>query len=604
MTATHALPMNDATGTDIRAGRSLARIAGAIRGTKHPCVLCFKVPLERDEVEYLLSLPEVASVILASCDQELVDRFPSRVGYYMADGADWRLPSAIGRELIYTGPWSEFGARAALSAWRSGFWGVRAVSGFGVRKRRLIAAVAFEKTLRSLLYRLRQFSPVRRIASAILRRSPGLAFRVEQQFYERKLRRLSNGQMPAIAPACHPGRIVVVGASLGPGGAERQLTATLLGLVAQGHRDVHFLHHWPMTKPNDFYLPPLIDAGIPFSQVGANDVLAERGATENALAGQLNHMGDLGAEIFAYAKEFVDRRPEVVHVWQDQMNVVAGLAALLAGVPRIFLSCRSLSPTHFAFIQPYMRPIYRFLADSPNVRFLNNSEAGAKDYMRWLGLNSMNVVVVRNGFDLEHLPLPKKRAQLRDEYRERLGIPRDAFVVGVIMRISEEKRPLLWMQIAERLARRMPDVHFLVVGDGPMRAKTEAIARDILPGRAHFPGHERNAVMALAAMDLFLLTSRVEGLPNVLIEAQAVGVPPVAIDVGGAGEALIDEETGWLMRTSNADAIAEKILSLLADRERLANVSRNGPDFVARHFGRARMIRETVAAYGVIGFAA
>lgn len=602
MMAMRALRTPEVTLVGSPQSRSLSRLASAIRGTKQPCVVCSKITLGRDEVEYLLSLPEVVSIVLASYDQDLVQRFSSRVGYYLAGGTDWLLPSALGKELIYTGPWSEFGARAALSAWRSGIRGIRCVSGFGAKRRRLIAGVVLEKFLRSLFYRLRQVSPIRRITSAILRRSPGLAFRVEQLLYGRKLRQLASEAVPVVeaVPRCHPGRIVVVGASLGPGGAERQLSATLLGLVAHGYRDVHFVHHWPMNKPNDFYLPLLVDAHISYSQVTAIDELEERGAAdERRLAAKLMHMGDLGAEIFAYGKEFIDRRPEVVHIWQDQMNVVAGLAALLVGVPRIYLSCRSLSPAHFAFNQPYMRPIYRYLAKFPGVTFLNNSEAGANDYMRWLGLNSMNVVVIRNGFDLEGLPSPKEQALLRREYRDRMGIPSDATVVGAIMRLSEEKRPMLWMQVAERLARRMPDVHFLIVGDGPMRAKAEATARDTLPGKVHFPGHERNAVMALAAMDLFLLTSRVEGLPNVLIEAQAIGVPPVAIDVGGARETLINEETGWLVASPNADAIADKILSLFVDKKNLANASRNGPGFVARHFSRARMIQETLAAYGL-----
>lgn len=574
--------------------RSLTRLFDVIQRVGQPCIVCARVPLKHPDVAALLSQPLVEGVILESEDRDLLAAFPRRLGFYTKSGSDWQLPARVVADMVYVGRWTDFGARVAWLAWRAGIRRIHNASAFQLPNTRRAFRVAVERSLSSLLYRVR-LSPIGRSIKIT-----GISFQLEQYLFTRRLRVIEESPLPitVVPSAWQQGKIVMVGGTLGPGGAERQLTATLLGLFAHGHRDVHFLHHSPMHKPNDFFLPQLIEAGIPFSQV---DLIGESNPAspgiEEELEQRLAPLGDLGTEVAAYAREFLIRRPEIVHVWLDHINVVAGLAALLVGVPRIVVSCRSLSPVHFAFIQPYMRPIYRLLAKFPNVIFLNNSEAGAADYRRWLGITPLKIQVVRNGFDFSILPPPQELPRLRSEYRRRLDIPAEVPVVGVIMRISEEKRPLLWVEIARLVAQKIPNAHFLIVGNGPMRDQVETVGQEALPGKIHFPGHEQNAAMAMASMDIFLLTSRVEGLPNVLIEAQAIGVPPVAIDAGGARETMNNEETGWVITTSNASVIADKVVSLLVDKPALEEAARCGSAFVRREFSVHRMIDETLNCY-------
>jgi glycosyltransferase involved in cell wall biosynthesis len=231
--------------------------------------------------------------------------------------------------------------------------------------------------------------------------------------------------------------------------------------------------------------------------------------------------------------------------------------------------------------------------------FLNNSEAGAADYQRWLGIGPINFRVVRNAFDTDLLPSAEAIDDCRKDYRSRLGIPDDGLVVGVVMRISDEKQPLLWLEIAARVRAALGNVHFLVVGDGPMRQTMEARALDILRGRVHFLGHQKQVMAAMAAMDLFLLTSRVEGLPNVLIEAQAIGVPVVTLDVGGAREAISAPLTGRLVGSSAPDLVADAVVASLQDQRWREMAARIGPLFVRERFGSERMILETMDAYGI-----
>jgi glycosyltransferase involved in cell wall biosynthesis len=583
--------------SDQKLSHYLKDLVGLASQANRPCMLCLRIHIDRKELEWILSQSYVVSVILESEFPELGFAFPGRVGHYVEGGSALHFPLKIAREMIYVGAWADFGTRVAWQAWHAGVRRIHVVSRFQTNEARSLIQVVIRKACVSLISRFLQSSGGNKLGASVL-----TAFRFQEFCFGRRLRTIKRLPVPiaCLSNDCVPSRIIMVGGTLGPGGAERQLTATLLGLFSFGHRDVHFLHHSPMHKPNDFFLPQLIEAGIPFSQVdlnGGGNSMSHVIAAE--LERRLAPLGDLGNEVIAYAQEFLSRRPEVVHVWLDQMNVVAGLAAVLVGVPRIVLSCRSLSPTHFAFNQPYMRPIYRILASYPNVIFLNNSKAGAKDYMRWLSVKDLTIRVVQNGFDFTSLPSPQKLLQLRREIRRLFGIPETAPVLGVIMRISEEKRPLLWIEIARQVAFHSPDSHFLIIGDGPMRGQVEAIAKANLGKKIHFKGHMQHTTMAFAAMDIFMLTSRVEGLPNVLIESQAHGVPPLTLDVGGASETLEDKKTGWIIKSEDPQIIADKIKEILLDKESLKNVARNGPKYARKNFSCSQMINETISVYKI-----
>ena len=104
--------------------------------------------------------------------------------------------------------------------------------------------------------------------------------------------------------------------------------------------------------------------------------------------------------------------------------------------------------------------------------------------------------------------------------------------------IAPAKRPHLWLDVAERVAAAVPRSRFVIVGDGALRAELQArIDGSGLGDRITLAGRQNPVEPWIAAMDTMLLASEVEGLPNVLLEAQALGVPVVTTDAGGSGEA-------------------------------------------------------------------
>jgi glycosyltransferase involved in cell wall biosynthesis len=349
----------------------------------------------------------------------------------------------------------------------------------------------------------------------------------------------------------------------------------------------------------DFYLPRMRDAGIRVETIrkATLDDLEPDDATWAMRQVAHRLPPELLADIAALYREFRLRQPEIVHAWLDWSNTRAGVAAALAGVPRILISGRNLSPTHFNLYQPYMDPAYAALCELANVVLVNNSRAGADDYAKWLGLRPERIRVIHNAVDFgdRRRSSPEEIAALRHELR----IPPAAPVVGSAFRFEEEKRPLFWLEVAAIIARRVPEARFVLFGQGSMRPRiVEAANRLGLRDRLLLPGVRQDVLSAISLFDVFVLTSAGEGLPNVLLEAQWVGTPVVTTDVGGAREAICNGRTGFLGPSEDAAEVAAMACRILADPDFRARAAVAGPAFVRRRFNMHRMLDETLSAYG------
>jgi glycosyltransferase involved in cell wall biosynthesis len=111
------------------------------------------------------------------------------------------------------------------------------------------------------------------------------------------------------------------------------------------------------------------------------------------------------------------------------------------------------------------------------------------------------------------------------------------------------------------------------------------------------PGNEKDTAVAIAAMDVFLLTSRLEGFPNVLVEAQALGVPVVTTDGGGAAETLVQGRTGYAIRPQSANLLADAILQILSDTAWRESARQATQSFVRERFSMSQMVDRTLDAY-------
>lgn len=522
----------------------------------------------------LAHLDRVAGVVFATREQVPSVMPKERAGWLRRPPYAWTLPAARARWALFAGPRRRIARPMLQTALRHG---VRRIVYAGPRglKAESVAAMLARRGLEVVLHH-------------VARRLPALD-RLEGRALERIVAALL-GRAPAPAAGAAR-RILLTNHSLGLGGAERQIVNTLLGLKARGFGDLALACERRHSDGADDEFGRLLEArGIAIAEVPGRPV------DDRDLPPSDGLPHSLGDDMQFWAALIRSYRPSVLHAWQDTTAPKAGLAAALAGVPRIVLATRNRAPWRFAYWLPWMRPVYRALAARPNVVLTNNSRAGARDYERWLGLPEGRIHVIYNALAPDALAPPAGDAVAA--LRARLGIPDAAPVVGSMFRIYPEKNPALWIATAAAVAARNPGARFLLVGDGPLKGAMQAAAlRAGIADRVIFAGEVADPRAALAAMDVFLLTSREEGLPNVVIEAQAQRVPVVATAAGGVPEAVEDGRSGFVA-AADANALAQAVLRVLGDRAWAVAARAHAPSFVAARFGVDRMLDETLRLYG------
>ena len=410
------------------------------------------------------------------------------------------------------------------------------------------------------------------------------------------------------AEAFKGGPLVLVTGSLGPGGAERQLVNVLLGLQSRGlERQVGLMClRLDAGRDFEFFRPQLADFQGFVRDVGSISHARSTLGPEviNRLTRRLAWLpADARMDIVRFAGEFARLRPAMVHVWQDATNITAGFAAAAVGVPRIILSTRSLNPTNFGHHRAHMWEAYRQLANIRSVVLVNNSQAGAADYVRWLALDPSRFVIKRNGLDPS--ALARRPLEATQALRASLDVPRYAPLIGSVFRFSEEKRPLLFVETFAKVLDAIPDAHAVVFGSGPMEGKMRRHANRLrVRDRLHLPGMTTDIALAYSALDVFLLTSRVEGTPNTILEASLLGVPVIAPAVGGISETIQEGVTGFAVPENQspspdglAAALAARVIDVLRDRAWRNKVLAAGPEFVRDRYGLDRMIDECIQLY-------
>lgn len=395
------------------------------------------------------------------------------------------------------------------------------------------------------------------------------------------------GSAPRAKRAARGTGLAMIAHSLTAGGAERIIAGSFRHLRAGGRFDKVDLYLFNLSHEDgtDFYLPL---TGLAPEEV----VLISRDCEPKAPFSFLPR--DVARTCQAIHDRLVADRPAIVHASLEPLTLHAGLAALQAGVPRIVLHTHNMRPTDLhpdSPAPPRWRGCYGALLGRPEVTLVGCAEASVRDYADWIGLkDTSNLEVVYNGLDFEQFK-PAADPGAAAALRAGLGFEAEAAVIGTAFKFREEKRPLLWAEAALKVLEQRPDARFVMFGDGPLLEPTRAfVAGRGAADKFALPGLVKDLYNWLPMLDVFMLSSKSEALPNVLIEAQAAGVPVVSRHVGGIAETMIAGETGLLVEEDGADALARALLVAIGDGKWRARAAARGPAFVRERFDTAKMI--------------
>jgi glycosyltransferase involved in cell wall biosynthesis len=208
--------------------------------------------------------------------------------------------------------------------------------------------------------------------------------------------------------------------------------------------------------------------------------------------------------------------------------------------------------------------------------------------------------ILYNGFLLDGIHI--RNGSEAEICRRHLGLSKDMQVVGAIMRFAAEKDPYLWLETASAIAAARPGTRFVLAGYGHLAEQVKYRIQALgLAERFILRGATKDVGLIYGALEVFLLTSRFEGTPNVLLEAQVAGVPVVAPNVGGTAEALLDGFSGIVVGERRASTLANAALQILDDPGWRKRASIHVPAFVSKRFGHSRMVDETIAVYESLG---
>lgn len=384
-------------------------------------------------------------------------------------------------------------------------------------------------------------------------------------------------------------RIINVITRLNIGGASPPVISLAAGLGAFGHES-------------------LLVVGTPSAAEGSMDADAERAGARllriPALRRDPDPVGDVRA-LATLVQLFRRERPDVVGTHMSKAGALGRVAAKVAGVKVVVHTYHAKA---FYVFDRRWKENATIAAERALTRLSSGSivlsEKQRRDFVALRIDRPERLRVVRYGLKLDPL---LAASSLPRTLRAELGLAESARLVGVVGRLVKIKGQDVFIRAAAELARRFPDLYFVLAGGGDARAEYEALVGDLgLRDRFRFLGWRRDVPNVLANLDVVVLptVNDFEGTPLSVIEALAAARPVVATDVGAVSEVISDGETGVLVPIRDEAAITKAVSGLLEDPAAARRMAARGQAFVAQAYREPDMIRNVEEYYRELtGFA-
>jgi len=334
------------------------------------------------------------------------------------------------------------------------------------------------------------------------------------------------------------------------------------------------------------------DEGYLFAEAAALKGVTVEGS--RFLERPINPIRDIVAlrQLYGFIKK---NQIDIVHTNSSKAGILGRWAAKLAGVKATVHTVHGW-PFHeyqFPWEKIFFIALERLTAGLTDVFVVTSESDRVKGLQNGIGTKAQ--------YEPIHIGFQRERFTATGEgVRNELAIKGNSAVVGTVSCLKPQKAPLDFIRLASLVTEKNPElkVKFLLVGDGALRQRVEReIDKKGLKGKVILTGWRRDIPELLAAMDVFVLTSRWEGFPFAVLEAMVAGKPVVATDTGALREVVIAGSTGYVVPPRAMEAMAEKISFLLRHKDKMKEMGIQAKRTVGREFDLAHMLHRTEKLY-------
>lgn len=286
--------------------------------------------------------------------------------------------------------------------------------------------------------------------------------------------------------------------------------------------------------------------------------------------------------LIGFARQLRKSRVSLLHCYLPRANFFGAIAGRLARVPAVLISKRSLES------QETLKQVFLCrIADAWADALLANSQEVWRHASEVGRCRPEKLRLVPNGIDIERYRKPCSN-----------GFHDERPIVGTVLRLEPVKGPDVFVEAAGRIAAKMPQARFIVIGEGTLRQDLERRAASLgLENRIQFLGERDDVAEILPSFSVFLLPSMVEGMSMALLEAMAAARPIVATRVGGNVDLIRDQETGLLVSPGDPDEMAAAVLRLLKDTGWAKRLGHAAQGTVVNHYSADGMVEKIERIY-------
>ncbi len=289
---------------------------------------------------------------------------------------------------------------------------------------------------------------------------------------------------------------------------------------------------------------------------------------------------------FRLARLFRKVHPDIIHSRNAESFFYAYLGAKLAGVKCIVHSehGRTFNDRKIRFL------MQKWFSEYTHAIFSVSTQLKA-DLVKHIHIPKERIEVLHNGVDLNQF-----KSVQRQVVRDKLGFRDDQIIIGSVGRLVAVKNYALLLSAFHQL--NLKNAVVMLVGEGGERKILEELAQSLaIADRVHFLGHRDDVAELLLAMDIFVLPSVSEGMSNTLLEAMAVGIAPVASDVGGNPEIVEHGVSGFVFPSRDESALREYLMMLATDTALRGEIGSAARDKVKKEFTIDAMVARYESLY-------